>query len=181
MCCHEESAVAMGHGYAKIEGKPLGSVRPWVWDCSTPQWPSTTLTAIRCQCISSWETLLDFGGAATALDFIHSAQDPAAFVRDFVKVDDQPGSLQSYAESAIRGYRIAMTPPMMPVLLVTDFKLQEDPVEKRAQPSIPKMTLPHPAGRCRSSGRAARLLVQTDNPVIVVDRTADAGRHGAPH
>ena len=22
-CCHEESAVAMGHGYAKIEGKPL--------------------------------------------------------------------------------------------------------------------------------------------------------------
>src|SRR5581483_11197449 len=23
-CMHEESAVAMGHGYAKIEGKPLG-------------------------------------------------------------------------------------------------------------------------------------------------------------
>src|ERR1700726_473017 len=23
-CCHEESAVAMAHGYSKIEGKPLG-------------------------------------------------------------------------------------------------------------------------------------------------------------
>src|SRR6202045_3349397 len=23
-CCHEESSVAMAHGYAKIEGKPLG-------------------------------------------------------------------------------------------------------------------------------------------------------------
>ena len=23
-CCHEESSVAMGHGYAKVEGKPLG-------------------------------------------------------------------------------------------------------------------------------------------------------------
>src|SRR5438093_9165568 len=23
-CCHEESAVAMAHGYAKIEGRPLG-------------------------------------------------------------------------------------------------------------------------------------------------------------
>ena len=23
-CCHEESAVGMAHGYAKIEGKPLG-------------------------------------------------------------------------------------------------------------------------------------------------------------
>ena len=22
-CCHEESAVAMAHGYAKIEGKPM--------------------------------------------------------------------------------------------------------------------------------------------------------------
>ena len=26
-CCHEESSVAMAHGYAKIEGKPLLSVR----------------------------------------------------------------------------------------------------------------------------------------------------------
>jgi len=25
-CCHEESAVAMGHGYAKIEGKPMLAV-----------------------------------------------------------------------------------------------------------------------------------------------------------
>src|SRR3989442_1941352 len=24
-CCHEESAVAMAHGYAKIEGRPLGA------------------------------------------------------------------------------------------------------------------------------------------------------------
>ena len=23
-CCHEESSVAMGHGYAKVEGKPIG-------------------------------------------------------------------------------------------------------------------------------------------------------------
>src|SRR5262245_39415905 len=26
-CCHEESSVAMGHGYAKVEGKPLGVFR----------------------------------------------------------------------------------------------------------------------------------------------------------
>ena len=39
-------------------------------------------------------------------------------VRDFIKWDDKPVSLPHFAESAVRAYKIAMTPPMMPVLLV---------------------------------------------------------------
>ena len=173
MCCHEESAVAMGHGYAKIEGKPLGV---FVHGVVGLQHAAMAIYNAYCDRVPVYiimGNVLDSAVRRPALDFIHSAQDPAAFVRDFVKWDDQPGSLQAYAESAIRGYRIAMTPPMMPVLLVTDFKLQEDPVEKRAQPRIPKMTLPHPPqGDAGAVAEAARLLVQTDNPVIVVDRTA---------
>ena len=46
-------------------------------------------------------------------------------VRDFVKWDDTPNSLQHFAESAVRAYKTAMTPPTLPVLLVADLGLQE--------------------------------------------------------
>ncbi len=49
-------------------------------------------------------------------------------VRDYTKWDDLPISLTHFAESAVRAYKIAMTPPMMPVLLVVDTELQERPV-----------------------------------------------------
>ena len=39
-----------------------------------------------------------------------------------------PVSLQHFAESAVRAYKIAMTPPMMPVVLVADSDLQERPM-----------------------------------------------------
>ena len=53
-------------------------------------------------------------------DWVHAVQDPAGLVRDFTKFDDQPVSLQSFGESAGTRwpYKIAMTPPMGPVLLV---------------------------------------------------------------
>ena len=62
------------------------------------------------------------------VEWAHSVQDAAAMVRDFIKWDDQPVSLPHFAESAVRAYKIAMTPPMMPVLLVLDGGLQEDPI-----------------------------------------------------
>ena len=37
-------------------------------------------------------------------------------VRDYIKWDDAPLSLAHFAESAVRAYKIAMTPPYMPVV-----------------------------------------------------------------
>jgi hypothetical protein len=47
--CHEESSVAMGHGYAKIEGKPMMSMVHGTSARSTPPWRSTTRTATACR------------------------------------------------------------------------------------------------------------------------------------
>ena len=59
------------------------------------------------------------------VEWDHSAQDAAAMVRDYTKWDDLPVSLPHFAESAVRAYRIAMTPPREPVVLVADSTLQE--------------------------------------------------------
>ena len=92
-------------------------------------------------------------------------------VRDYTKWDDQPASLQHFAESAVRAYKIAMTPPMAPVLLVADSELQENPIRADARLSIPKLTLPAPpVGESGAVAEAARMLAQAENPVIVVGR-----------
>ena len=61
----------------------------------------------------------------------HSVQDAAAMVRDYTKWDDTPVSLAHFAESAVRAYKIAMTPPYEPVVLVADGDLQEEPIERK--------------------------------------------------
>src|SRR5579863_361441 len=172
-CCHEESAVAMGHGYAKIEGKPL---LVCVHGTVGLQHASMAIYDAFCDRVPVYIILGNFSDAATRygqVDWTHSAQDPAAMIRDFVKWDDQPVSLQHFAESSVRAYKIATTPPMMPVALVAAHDLQEAPVEDASNLSVPKLTMTSPpTGDSAAVAEAARLLIAAENPVLVTDRVA---------
>jgi len=173
-CCHEESSVAMSHGYAKIEGKPL-----CVFAHGTVGLQHAAMAIYNAYC-DRVPVYIVIGNNLDATmrdaaygEWPHSVQDAAAMVRDYVKWDDVPISLQHFAESAVRAYKIAMTPPMAPVVLVADSELQENPIREDADLHIPKLTLPAPPqGDSGSVTEAARLLVQAENPVIVVDRAA---------
>ena len=68
---------------------------------------------------------LDANERRPGVEWNHSVQDAASLVRDFVKWDDTPISPTHFAESAVRAYKIAMTVPMAPVVLVADGDLQE--------------------------------------------------------
>src|SRR5260221_10578645 len=171
-CCHEESSVAMGHGYAKIEGKPL-----CVFAHGTVGLQHAAMAIYNAYC-DRVPVYIVIGNNLDATmrdsaygEWAHSVQDAAAMVRDYVKWDDVPISLSHFAESAVRAYKIAMTPPMAPVLLVADSELQENPIPADAALHIPKLTLAAPPqGDSGSVAEAARLLVQAQNPLIVVDR-----------
>jgi thiamine pyrophosphate-dependent acetolactate synthase large subunit-like protein len=98
----------------------------------------------------------------------HSVTDPAAMIRDMVKWDDTPGSLQHFAESAVRAYKMAMTEPRGPVAIVVDATLQESSVLDRSKLHIPKLTLTSPpAGDSGAVSEVARLLVNAENPLII--------------
>src|SRR5437773_3712046 len=84
------------------------------------------------------------GAIRRPAEWYHGAQDAAAIVRDFTKWDDQPASLTHFGESAVRAYKIAMTPPMAPVVISVDADLQERPLESKGKLAIPKLTLPAP-------------------------------------
>jgi acetolactate synthase I/II/III large subunit len=172
-CCHEESSIAMAHGYAKVEGKPL-----LVFAHGTVGLQHAAMAIYNAYC-DRVPVFLIVGNSIDAatrrpgVEWDHSVQDAAAMVRDFVKWDDLPISLQHFAESAVRAYKIATTPPTMPVLLVADSDLQETPVRDNARLHIPKLpeTAP-PQGDVSAVAQAARALVGAENPVIVADRAA---------
>src|SRR2546425_5996831 len=114
---------------------------------------------------------LDANTRRPGVEWYHCVQDPAAIHRDFTKWDDQPMSLQHFAESVMRAYKIAMTPPMGPVLITADGDLAEEAVHDEKKLRIPKLTrsIP-PQGDSGAVAEAAKLLVAAEQPVIIADR-----------
>ncbi len=172
-CCHEEASVAMAHGFAKAEGRPLAVL---VHGTVGAQHAAMAIYNAFCDRVPVYFIAGNLANAANrrpGIEWMHSVQDVAATLRDYLKWDDAPASLTHFAESAMRAYKVAMTPPMMPVFLVADGDLQEDGVEAGVRPRIPKLTMTAPPqGESGAVAEAARLLLAAENPVLIADRMA---------
>ena len=172
-CCHEESSVAMAHAYSKIEGKPIGVMAHGTVGLQHAAMGIYNAYCDRVPIFIVVGNSLDATQRRPGVEWEHSVQDAASIVRDFVKWDDTPISLGHFAESAARAYKIAMTPPMEPVLLVADSDLQERPLSEKDKLRVQKATRTSPPqGDSGAVAEAAKLLVAAQNPVIVADRAA---------
>jgi acetolactate synthase-1/2/3 large subunit len=172
-CCHEESSVAMAHGYFKIEGKPLLILAHGTVGLQHASMAIYNAYADRVPVYIVLGNEQDINFRRGDVEWKHSVQDPAAMVRDFTKWDDSPVSLGHFAESAVKAYKIAMTPPMEPVIISANGQLQEEPMpeQDRRTLRVPKLTLASPpAGDSGAVAEAARMLVEAENPVIIADR-----------
>ena len=174
-CCHEESSIAMAQGYFKAEGKPMAVLCHGTVGLQHAAMAIYNSYCDRVPVYILGGNTLDATLRRPGVEWQHSVQDAAAMLRDFVKWDDQPVSLPHFAESAVRAYKIAMTPPMMPVLVMIDGGLQEDPIpaEIASRLRVPRLTVATPPqGDSGAVAEAARLLVNAQNPVIIADRAA---------
>jgi acetolactate synthase I/II/III large subunit len=172
--CHEEASVNMANGYYAVAGKPMAVVTfaPSGLHHATMgifgAFSGRSPTYLLCANIADGKErrpVYDWGA--------HSVVDPAGMVRDMLKWDDAPGSLQHFAESAVRAYKMAMTEPRGPVMLVVDATLQENPVADRSKLHIPQLALTRPpAGEPGAVTEAARLLVAAENPLIIAGDVA---------
>ena len=169
-CLHEESSVAIAHGYAKAAGKPMA-----VMAHGSVGFQHAAMAVYNAWC--DRVPVIMFGGNGIDADkrrpgteWSHSVQDPALMLRDFVKWDDAPGSLQHFAESTVRAYRVATTGQMGPVVIMADIDLQEDAIHGKP-PTIPKLRPALPLqGDTGALQEAAKLLLNAKNPVILADR-----------
>ena len=112
LCCHEEIAVAVAHGYAKATGKIMPAI---VHNVVGLQHASMAIYNAWCD----HTPVMVMGGTGPMnsskrrpwIDWIHTAQVQGNLVRDFVKWDDQPVGVEAFPSSIMRGYRIAMSDP----------------------------------------------------------------------
>jgi acetolactate synthase-1/2/3 large subunit len=173
-CAHEESAVGMAHGYFKIAGKPLMTLCHGTVGLQHATMAIYNAWCDRVPVIVIGGNDLDAAHRPPGVPTFHSAQDINALVRDFTKWDDTPVSLQHYAQSFVRAYKIAMTPPYGPVAISLDAGLQQEPIRENGEKLYVPRYVPTspPQGDTGAVKEAARLLAGAENPVIVVDRAA---------
>ena len=170
-CTHEESSVAMAHGYAKVAGKPMGILAHGTVGLQHATMAVYNAWCDRVPVMMFAGNFLDADKRRPGVEWYHCVQDPALILRDFTKWDDQPVSLQHFAESVMRAYKIATTVPMGPVLITADGDLAEDPVHEEKKLRMPKLTLSiSPQGDSGAVSEAAKMLVTAQNPVIMADR-----------
>src|SRR5712691_7741229 len=179
LCTHEEIAVALANGYTRATGEPM----------ATGLHNVVGLLHASMAIFNAWcdrTPMLNLGGGGPkdatlrrSTDWVHTALVQGNLVRDFVKYDDQPYSLESVAESLLRAYRIATTEPKGPVYVCLDGDLQEQRLS--APPLVPEARLYRapapPAPNPEALREAADLLVNAEWPVIVageVGRTPQA-------
>ncbi|MDB5776281.1 MAG: thiamine pyrophosphate-binding protein [Herbaspirillum sp.] len=173
VCCHEEAAVAIAHGYAKMAGKPMAAMVHAVVGLQHASMAIYNAWCDRVPIMLLVGNTVDATKRRPGVEWDHTAVDMGAQVRDMLKWDDAPGSLQNFAESFMRAMTLATTSPMEPVMIVADSELQEDPIENPKSLKIPKKVhVALPEGDPESVGRIAQLLVAASHPVIVVDRAA---------
>ena len=172
---HEEHAVAIAHGYAKVTGKPLiailhsnvglmhGSMA--IFDAWVDRVPVIVLGATG---------PVDAAKRRPWIDWIHTAQDQAALVRNFIKWDAQPASIPSAQEALLRARQIATTAPQGPVYVCFDAALQESKLA--ARPTVPdpaRYLAPAPARPSDDLvAQAAELLSKASRPVILMGRVS---------
>ena len=172
-CLHEETSVAIAHGYAKAAGKPMAVMVHGTVGLQHSAMAIYNAWCDRVPIMMFAGNSLDATTRRPGTEWYHSVQDAAAMVRDYTKWDDTPMSLQHFAESSVRAYKIANTGPKGPVLVVADLDLQERPVEHQAALKIPPYSPSLPSqGDSGALREAARMLVAADAPVIIADRAA---------
>ena len=93
------------------------------------------------------------------IDWIHTANVQGTAVRDFVKWDDQPASVEAAVESLIRGYNLIQAEPRGPVYVCFDTDAQE--------------------AEARRAVRTSRTLREVPAAVAAQRRPAGTGRGGA--
>ena len=175
VCNHEEVAVAVAHGYAKVTGRAMAAAVH-----STVGLMHATMTIFCAWCDRAPVLILGGTGPmdATArrpwIDWIHTAHEQGELVRDFTKWEHQPASVAATPEALLRGWQLAHLEPCGPVYICLDAGLQEQSLATPVTlPDVATFAAPSaPAPDVAAIARAAAVLVEAEHPVLLLGRTA---------
>lgn len=179
LCLHEEHAVALAHGWAKVTGRPMAVALH-----ANVGLMHASMAIYNAWCDRVPMLILGATGPVDAcarrpwIDWIHTARDQAALVRPFVKWDDQPASLQGVLLGLARAHQVTRTAPCAPSYVVLDVALQEAPLAGQG-PALPDPARFQPPAPARPDpGDVATLagwLGAARAPVLLMGRVSRDG------
>src|SRR5690348_15777881 len=126
LCLHEESAIAIAHGYAKVTGRAMAAAVH-----ANVGLFHATMALFNAWCDRMPVMILGATGPVDGakrrpwIDWIHTARDQGALVRHYTKWDDQPASPAAAREGLLRAWWLANAAPMGPVYVNLDAEMQE--------------------------------------------------------
>jgi thiamine pyrophosphate-dependent acetolactate synthase large subunit-like protein len=176
LCVHEESAVALAHGYARVAGRPLAVALH-----ANVGLMHATMAIFNAWCDRIPMLLLGAVGPVDAVkrrpwvDWIHTSRDLGGLVRGYTKWDDQPGSVAAALEAIVRAWRIASTPPQGPVFVCLDAALQEEALAAPVTPPALDRTPVAATGVAPPEAvrDAARILSSARRPLMMIGRVSN--------
>jgi thiamine pyrophosphate-dependent acetolactate synthase large subunit-like protein len=175
LCLHEEHAVAIAHGYAKVAERPL-----LVALHSNVGLMHASMAIYNAFCDRAPIVILGGTGPIDAarrrpwIDWIHTPQTLGDTVRGTTKWDDQPISLGATLESIVRANAIARTAPCGPTLVAVDISVQEERAASAvAAPDVARSGPPRPAAADAADVKRARaILTAAARPVLLAGRVS---------
>lgn len=175
LCLHEESAVAIAQGYAKVTGRAMAAAVH-----SNVGLFHATMAIFNAWCDRMPVLILGATGPVDAMkrrpwiDWIHTAADQGAIIRNFTKWDDQPASPGAAREAVLRAYWLANSKPQAPVYVNLDADMQESKLAQPLPPIDVHRYLP-PVDIAPSPEvvrKAAELLTAAKQPLILAGRVS---------
>jgi len=172
LCTHEETAVQIAHGYSRATGKAMIAI-------------VHNLVGLLHSNMAIYYAYIDrapvFIVGATGplnetkrrpkIDWIHTANGQGAAIREYVKFDYQPATVDGVPEAFARAYSVMMTNPQGPVYMCYDAWLQEEKLDRKI-PLPPNSAVKVPAKMApdhEQIEKVAELLVKAKNPVLLAE------------
>jgi thiamine pyrophosphate-dependent acetolactate synthase large subunit-like protein len=175
LCLHEESAVAIAHGYAKVTGKAMAAAVH-----SNVGLMHATMAIFNAWCDRMPMLVLGATGPVDAakrrpwIDWIHTARDQGALIRTYTKWDDQPASPAAAREALMRAWFLAHAAPQGPTYINLDAEMQEAKLSEPPPPFDPARFMPQAASAptAESVTQAVALLKAARTIVMLVGRAS---------
>ena len=175
ICLHEEHAVSIADGYGKVTETPMAVALH-----ANVGLLHATMPIFNAWCDRTPMIIFGATGPVDAhlrrpwIDWIHTAKDQGAVIRDYTKWDDQPASAQAAVESVLRANQITRTAPRGPVYICLDAGLQESALtEEIVIPDASRFApAPTPAVAPASINQILKAIDQSEFPLILAGRVS---------
>lgn len=175
ICLHEDHAVHVAQGYAKATGEPMACALH-----SNVGLMHGLMATFNAWCNRTPIIMMGATGPVDAplrrpwIDWIHTAKDQGALLRNYTKWDDEPRSAEAIVETMYRANQMARSEPPGPVYVCLDAGLQEEALDGEIE--IPDASRFAPSEPPRASEKAvaevAAQLMAAKNPIIMIGRSA---------